>query len=188
MQTEFANPLLHWLNWHLSPNLGFSIYHRPTTNNKVTIFLDTIAQEEYPEVVDVWEASVRATHDFLKEEDIVYFKPLILNHYLDAVELRCVRDSTGRILGFAGVADGNLEMLFVHPNYRGQQVGKMLLDYAIQNLQVRKVDVNEQNGQALGFYRHFGFEVVGRSDLDPSGKPYPILHMELKKQGKSEPQ
>ena len=150
-------------------------------DNSMTPPIDTIHKNEYPEVVDVWEASVRATHDFLKEEDIAYFKPLILNSYLDAVELRCVRDSRGQILGFAGVAEGNLEMLFVHPTYRGQQIGKMLLDYAIQHLQVKKVDVNEQNGQALAFYQHFGFEVVGRSDLDSSGKPYPILHMELKK-------
>ncbi len=143
--------------------------------------IDTIKKTEYPEVVDLWEASVRATHHFLKEEDIAYFKPLILNIYLDAVELRCMRNSEGKILGFSGVAEGNLEMLFIHPDYRGQQIGKKLLDYAIQEQEVNKVDVNEQNEQALGFYQHFGFEVVSRSELDPSGKPYPILHMELKR-------
>ncbi|GAA0878851.1 hypothetical protein GCM10009119_18190 [Algoriphagus jejuensis] len=142
--------------------------------------IGNIKKEEYPEVVDLWEASVRATHDFLKEEDIAYFKPLILNTYLDAVELRCVRNAEGKILGFSGVAEGNLEMLFIHPDYRGQQIGKILLDFALQHLGAKKVDVNEQNGQALGFYRHFGFEVIGRSELDSSGKPYPILHMELK--------
>jgi putative acetyltransferase len=143
--------------------------------------IDTIHRNEYPDVVDLWEASVRATHDFLKEEDIAYFKPLILSTYLDAVKLRCVRDSAGQILGFAGVAEGNLEMLFVHPDYRGQQIGKMLIDYSIQHLQVSTVDVNEQNGQALGFYQYFGFEVVGRSEVDPTGRPYPVLHLELKK-------
>ena len=45
-----------------------------------------ISESEYQEVVEVWEASVRATHHFLKEEDIVYFKPLILNEYLKAVD------------------------------------------------------------------------------------------------------
>jgi putative acetyltransferase len=54
--------------------------------------IDYIDKFEYKEVVEVWEASVRATHHFLKEEDIAYFKPLILNTYLDAVDLRCVRD------------------------------------------------------------------------------------------------
>lgn len=104
-----------------------------------------------------------------------------MNTYLDAVELRCVRNNKQAIVGFIGVAEKNLEMLFVHPEYRGKRIGKILLDYSIRNLNVCKVNVNEQNEQALGFYKHFGFEVTGRSARDPSGKPYPILHMELKR-------
>ncbi|WP_025663064.1 acetyltransferase [Aquimarina megaterium] len=142
---------------------------------------DTINKTEYKEVVNVWESSVRATHHFLKEEDIEYFKPLILDTYLDAVELRCIRNNKKKIIGFVGIAEQNLEMLFIHPEYRGKKIGKTLLEYAIDNLNVTKVDVNEQNEQAVGFYKHFGFEVIGRSELDSSGKPYPVLHMELKR-------
>jgi putative acetyltransferase len=142
--------------------------------------IDTIHNSEYPAIVDVWEASVRATHDFLKEKDIQYFKPLILNTYLDAVDLRCIRNEKKEIVGFLGVAEQNLEMLFIHPDVRGKGIGKALLSYAIHNMNVIKVDVNEQNEQALGFYKHFGFQVISRSELDASGKPYPILHMELK--------
>lgn len=138
-----------------------------------------IKKSEYPEVVHVWEASVRATHHFLKEEDIHYFKPLILNTYLDAVELRCIRHTDCRIIGFLGTADENLEMLFVHPDYRGKRVGKALVDYAIATLHVTKVDVNEQNVQAVGFYKYCGFKIVSRSEFDATGKPYPIVHMEL---------
>jgi putative acetyltransferase len=141
--------------------------------------IDYIDKFEYKEVVEVWEASVRATHQFLKEEDIAYFKPLILNTYLDAVELRCYRDENNAIIGFLGVADQNLEMLFIHPEHRGKRIGKTLLEYAINHLGISKVDVNEQNELAVGFYKHFGFEIIGRSELDASGKPYPILHMEL---------
>ena len=143
--------------------------------------IDTINKSEYHEVVNVWESSVRATHHFLKEEDIEYFKPLILNTYLDAVELRCVRNNEKKIVGFLGVAEQNLEMLFIDPGYRGKKIGKILLEYSIDNLNVTKVDVNEQNEQAVGFYQHCGFEVIGRSEWDSSGKPYPTLHMELKK-------
>lgn len=142
--------------------------------------IDSLDKSEYPAIVELWEASVRATHHFLKEEDILYFKPLILNHYLDAVELSCIRDDSGVILGFQGVAEENLEMLFIHPDQRGKGIGKALLVHAVQNLGIKKVDVNEQNEQALGFYQHYGFKVISRSELDPSGKPYPILHMELK--------
>lgn len=143
--------------------------------------IDTINKSEYQEVIDVWEASVRATHHFLKEEDIEYFKPLILNTYLDAVELRSFRNNKKKIVGFLGVAEQHLEMLFIDPKYRGKKIGKKLLNYSIDNLNVTYVDVNEQNEQAVGFYKHCGFDVIGRSELDSSGKPYPTLHMELKK-------
>ena len=145
--------------------------------NDLTI--EQVQKSEYQTLVEVWEASVRATHHFLKEEDILYFRPLILNSYLDAVALRSAKDNQGKILGFLGVSENNLEMLFIHPDKSGMGIGSKLLDYAIEELQVQKVDVNEQNEQALGFYLKKGFEVIGRSALDGSGKPYPILHMKL---------
>ena len=142
--------------------------------------IDNVEKVEYKNLVELWESSVRATHYFLKEEDIEYFKPLILNTYLNAVELKCIRNNE-KIVGFLGVADQNLEMLFIDPEYRGKKIGKTLLNYSISQLNVTKIDVNEQNEQAVGFYKHCGFETIKRSKLDSSGKPYPTLHMELKK-------
>ncbi|QSH40772.1 GNAT family N-acetyltransferase [Lentisphaerota bacterium ZTH] len=139
----------------------------------------SVAESEYPELVELWEASVRATHDFLTEKDIQFFKPLILNQYLHAVELRCVRGVSGGILGFIGVADGNIEMLFVSPQSRGKGVGSTLTKYAIKKLGVTSVDVNEQNPAAKGFYEHMGFKVSSRSPVDNTGRPYPILHLKL---------
>lgn len=141
--------------------------------------VDFVQPYEFPAIVDVWEASVRATHQFLKEEDILYFKPLILNEYLKAVDLRCVRDSDKNIIGFLGVAEQNIEMLFIHPDARGKGIGKSLTEYAIKILHCIKVDVNEDNEQAVGFYQNMGFKIISRSELDGTGKPYPILHMEL---------
>ena len=60
-----------------------------------------------------------------------------------------------------------------------QELGKKLITYAIDNLQVTKVDVNEQNVQAVGFYKYMGFNIYKRSNLDGEGKEYPILHMQL---------
>ena len=74
-------------------------------------------------------------------------------------------------------------MLFVAPEYRGQGIGKRLLRYAVDELNAERLDVNEQNPQALGFYLHEGFEVTGRSDTDGLGQPYPLLHMTLIRTG-----
>jgi putative acetyltransferase len=72
-------------------------------------------------------------------------------------------------------------MLFISPDARGSGIGKLLLNNAITNQGAFKVDVNEQNPQAIGFYEHMGFNVVGRSPLDGQGKPYPLLHLALNK-------
>ncbi len=141
--------------------------------------IERVDATNYPDLLKVWEASVRATHDFLKEEDIEFLRPLILEQYFDAVELRCTKDNSGRILGFCGVAGNKLEMLFVSPESRGQGVGSTLCHYAIENMRVTTVDVNEQNTQAIVFYEHIGFVITARSPRDGQGKPFPLLHMKL---------
>ena len=135
---------------------------------------------DFPEITEVWEASVRATHHFLEEKDIQYFKPLILNEYLYHVRLFCVRNEQKQITGFLGLSDDKIEMLFLHPSVCGQGIGRMLVNYAISEHNIQKVDVNEQNEQAVGFYKHMGFEVVDRSPVDGLGKPFPILFMQWK--------
>ncbi len=142
--------------------------------------IELVKDTEYLRVVEVWEASVRATHHFLKKEDILYFKSLILNEYLNMVELRCVKDKAAEIVAFMGAAENRLEMLFIHPAHQQKEIGRQLLEYSINKMQVTKVDVNEQNTYALNFYKYNGFRVVGRSEFDTTGKPYPLLHMELR--------
>ncbi|WPP50307.1 acetyltransferase [Catalinimonas niigatensis] len=150
------------------------------TQDNSTYTLEKGELKDFPEIVEVWEASVRATHHFLTEEDILYFKPLILNEYLDAVDLWVALDPQHKIVGFLGESEGNIEMLFIHPDHRGKGAGKLLLHHAIHELHAHKVDVNEQNEQAVGFYKQMGFVIVKRSEKDGLGKPYPILHMQLK--------
>ncbi|MGL5070041.1 MAG: acetyltransferase [Aeromonas salmonicida] len=133
---------------------------------------------DHSTLISLWEASVRATHHFLPEAEIDALKPLILEHYFAAVDLVCARDETG-IAGFCGVHDGNIEMLFLAPEARGCGVGRQLVAHAITKQGATRVDVNEQNVQALGFYQRMGFVVTGRSPLDGQGKPYPLLHMVL---------
>ncbi len=137
------------------------------------------AREDYVEIVDVWEASVRATHDFLTEDDIARLKPQVLNKFLDAVDLSCVRNTAGDIVGFIGIKDDRIEMLFIDPAYRGNSIGKFLTRFATEEIGATKVDVNEQNTQAIGFYEHLGFEIIGRSPFDGQGKPFPLLHLKM---------
>lgn len=141
--------------------------------------IESASKAEHQKLIEIWEASVRATHDFLSEEYLQQLKPLILEQYFDAVNLNCAKTGTGEIVGFCGVHDGNIEMLFIAPEMRGQGIGTLLAAHAITSQGATKVDVNEQNPQALGFYQRIGFVVTGRSPTDGQGKPYPLLHMAL---------
>ena len=138
------------------------------------------APQDYDEILEVWEASVRHTHHFLTEEHIQFYKPLVRNHYLPAVELYIIRDAGRKIVAFMGLSDELIEMLFVNPGEQGKGYGKRLLEYATRKKQLDKVDVNEQNEKALSFYLHMGFQIIGRDETDGMGKPYPILHLQLK--------
>jgi putative acetyltransferase len=132
----------------------------------------------YNELINLWEASVRATHHFLNEDDIGVYRQLIYNQYFKQVALYCTKQD-GVITGFIGISDNMVQMLFIHPLYMGAGAGKRLLQYVINEHSVTRVDVNEQNEQAVGFYKYLGFEQVQRSEVDGAGRPYPILSMEL---------
>ena len=132
---------------------------------------------DYPRLIEIWESAVLSTHDFLKEKDFLYYKER-LPVYFQYVNLFGF-EQEGILIGFMGIAEGNLEMLFIDNKYRGAGIGKKLITYAIDNLQVTKVDVNEQNVQAVGFYEYMGFNIYKRSNLDGEGKEYLILHMQL---------
>ena len=146
----------------------------------LNVSIEKATPDDFEEIVEVWEASVRATHDFLPEEDILFFKELVAGGVLEQVALYCAKDENLKISGFLGTHDKSLEMLFLKPDSFGTGLGRKLLEFAILNEDVNILDVNEQNPKALAFYEHMGFEVISRTEVDPLGKPYPILKMALK--------
>lgn len=140
-----------------------------------------LTKANYDDFLTVWERSVRATHDFLREEDIMRIRAMLLPDLLDMVEVYGRFDATDMLMGFVGVADGKLEMLFVDPAYFRQGLGKELLQFAEQHLGADHLDVNEQNPRAAGFYQSMGYIITGRSEQDGQGQPFPLLHMAKKK-------
>lgn len=133
---------------------------------------------DYPKIMEIWVSAVKATHDFLAEEDFNYFKEAIPRDYLPNLEVFLITENDDA-KGFASVAEGNLEMLFIHNDSRGKGYGKKLYEFMKEKTGLTKVDVNEQNPQAIGFYEKMGFRKTGRSEKDGSGKEYPIIHMSL---------
>jgi putative acetyltransferase len=127
----------------------------------------------------LWERSVRATHEFLTEDDIVGLRPHVARALRDdALELWVLAGAGDVPVGFMGLAGDDIAALFLEPAHRGRGGGRRLVAHA-QALRGGEltVDVNEQNPAARGFYEALGFVVAGRSPLDPDGRPFPMLHM-----------
>lgn len=127
----------------------------------------------------IWLRSVKTTHTFLSEEQIQALYPQVLCNYLPAVRVWVCINSSGEIAGFMGMEHNKIEMLFVDADQRGQGAGRRMLNFARSLHSTLLVDVHEQNPQAHGFYKHYGFQDIGRSATDAAGRPYPIIHMRL---------
>jgi putative acetyltransferase len=135
--------------------------------------------EDRERLLDLWERSVRATHHFLEDSDVVALRPLVAEELAsDAVDWWVLVSATEALIGFLGFASDTIEALFIDPDHHGQGGGKFLVAHA-QSLGAGAlaVDVNEQNEAALRFYKTLGFSVVGRSPTDAGGRPFPMLHM-----------
>lgn len=136
------------------------------------------SRADYAALAGIWERSVRATHDFLSEDDIASIGGRLVPDYFPNVELYALRRA-GECVGFVGLSAGKIEMLFVDSPCFGQGVGSALIRFAKDRGAVL-VDVNEQNPAALRFYEKHGFRIVARDATDDAGRPFPILHLALR--------
>ena len=129
------------------------------------------------QLVEVWQRSVQATHLFLSAPEIAAIRTYVPQALCGVEHLIVAQDESGTPVGFMGVQENRLEMLFLDPEARGQGLGARLLCLGMEQYGVSELTVNEQNPAAAGFYQHMGFAVYRRSELDEQGGPYPILYM-----------
>lgn len=143
----------------------------------------TMADRE--SLFDIWLRSVQATHTFVSKPDLEFFKPLVRSYLCSPESLFWVAVDSGTVIGFMGISASGLESgsvakmdsLFLAPEWFRCGAGRGLVKHAQALHEELMVDVNEQNEGACRFYTACGFETVGRSELDDSGRPYPLLHL-----------
>ena len=132
---------------------------------------------DVPRALEIWRAAVDATHGFLTPADRVEIDRLVAQEFLPAVPLWLIEDADGMVQGFL-VMDGTMiDALFIDPAVHGRGYGTALLDHALTLAPGAKVDASEQATNALPFYEARGFVRTGRSELDPQGRPYPLVHL-----------
>ena len=131
------------------------------------------------QLTELWEASVRATHHFLTEGDICEIRSFVPMAINNVSHLVIATDAHHNPVAFMGIENGMLEMLFVNPSYIGVGIGRSIVQYGIDNFDIKEVTVNEQNPYAVDFYEHIGFKPYKRTDFDEQGRPFPLIYMRL---------
>lgn len=84
------------------------------------------------DLMAVWEDSVRATHHFLSDAEILQIKEYVPQALQGVAHLILAEDADGNPVGFMGVEDGRLEMLFLSPAAHGQGLGRQLLELGME--------------------------------------------------------
>ena len=120
---------------------------------------------------------MRGTHDFVAEADHKAIATMVRDHYLPVADLDLAVDENDVPLAFMGMTDNEIDSLFVHTDARGTGVGRLLVELAFTRAPVVFTEVNEQNEQGVGFWKHMGFTKIGRKEVDGQGRPYPLLRM-----------
>lgn len=131
--------------------------------------------------VEIWRDAVDATHDFLTPEDRAAIEAEVRG-FLPAAPLWLAVDENDHPIAFMLLDGSSMEALFIDPSWRGKGVGKALVDHAVALHGAITTEVNEQNDQAVGFYRHMGFVPTGRSERDGQGRAYPLIHLRFSPQ------
>ena len=81
-----------------------------------------------------------------------------------------VAKSGGKVVGYAGVwsvsGEGGITNVAVHPDYRRQGIGSMLIEAMIKSARAEKLDlltleVRKSNIAAQGLYEKYGFVPIG---------------------------
>ena len=142
------------------------------------IHISKYSDDHRESILKVWEESVLATHDFLQPQDFEDIKAAVQTIDFNLFDVYCLVDNN-KVIGFLGVAERKVEMLFLSPDVLRKGLGKMLLNFAVRELKADQVDVNEENTKAVEFYKRFGFDVYERTSKDDQGRDYPLLRMRL---------
>lgn len=129
---------------------------------------------------DIWWSSVKKTHHFLPAEYLLELKQKQQLFVNQLEKVFVYENDDHEPVGFLGLSKDKIELLFVHADHLRKGIGTILLNNAI-GLGYSKLDCYEANVDAISFYRSKGFEIVGRDEVDFFSKPFPLLHLSLRR-------
>ncbi|MDL2212069.1 GNAT family N-acetyltransferase [Erysipelotrichaceae bacterium OttesenSCG-928-M19] len=128
------------------------------------------------ELMSIWFNAVKTTHHFLSDEEInkLHNDVKVAMKEVDHLFVYTIEDQNA---GFIGINSDKVEMIFVSDKFQKKGVGSKLMNYVIENYQIKYIDVNKENEVAYKFYQHLGFEILKKSEFDKYGNPFPVYHL-----------
>lgn len=135
---------------------------------------------------DAWRAAHGSTLGFSPEP---YVLTAMNHHDLDEKSIMAVIRGEDEFVGLVeldpekgkGAGYGWISLLYLRPDCRGMGLGIQPLGYAIIYYQMQgrravRLNVSSENTHAVGFYEHYGFEIIGKEP----GSGAPLYLMEKK--------
>lgn len=109
------------------------------------------------EILGVYEKSIEHLNGAMPKESMEEIKNNTEKMIKNIENLIIVKNDEENIIGFMGCENENLEMLYLHPDYKNQGIGKELINIAINNHNVNKAHIVKINTDGIDFCRHMGF-------------------------------
>lgn len=120
-----------------------------------------VPARDHAELVHVWEKS---EFELLSRGDMAGFygcAHAVRRQLLEVSSVHAYQNARGVPVAFIALAESQVLMLDVLPDYRNQGIGSDLLAFAVRQLQARCVELPEAWAAALAFYRSRGFQRIG---------------------------
>lgn len=134
-------------------------------------------EADVPRALAICRTAVDATHGFLTPADRAEIDGMVAEQFLPNAPLWLIEDAAGVVQGFLAMDDDMIDALFIDPAAHGRGFGSALIRHALMLSPDARVDASEQADNALPFYLARGFQIIGRSEMDPQGRPYPVIHL-----------
>ena len=88
-----------------------------------------------------------------------------------------IAEIEGRVVGYVDAIPGEIVRLFIRPECSGKGLGRQLMDIGLEAAKSEgheKIKI-EATLNAVSFYEHFGFSVVGQSFFSSERGEYPEI-------------
>ncbi|MFK7865130.1 MAG: N-acetyltransferase family protein [Pseudohongiellaceae bacterium] len=127
--------------------------------------------EDFPVILDIYNSS--KLDELNNENEKFDLLPLLE----DKNRLELLRESKivvfekSGVRGFGAYYENEVRGLFVHPNSRGNGIGRTMLEYLLEKIDDKALlYVTKSNFGAKAFYEQYGFNVTSEFETSYNGK------------------